>query len=172
MRRSNINLSMVKLDVSSNDMRAGGASVCEAIGGMKRLAELDISSNELNEHGMAALGVAIGASASLATVDASGNHARKAGVAVGEGIARSASLTELNISDSKLGGEGAGMMEEVVEQVVEEGAIVLEQGQHVVMVTEGEMGGQQIVITDGGEPRLIQLQSGVGKCKTRMILNI
>ena len=58
--------------------------------------------------------------------------------------------------------EGAGMMEEVVEQVVEEGAIVLEQGQHVVMVTEGEMGGQQIVITDGGEPRLIQLQSGVG----------
>lgn len=56
-------------------------------------------------------------------------------------------------------GDGAGMMEEVVEQVVEEGAIVLEPG-NVVMVAEGEMGGQQIVINDGGEPRLIQLQGG------------
>eukprot|EP00092_Neocalanus_flemingeri_P033274 GFUD01036185.1.p1 GENE.GFUD01036185.1~~GFUD01036185.1.p1 ORF type:complete len:626 (+),score=183.78 GFUD01036185.1:84-1961(+) len=57
------------------------------------------------------------------------------------------------------------MMEEVAEQVVEEGMegqmvedghhlveeghIVLEQDQQVVMVTEGEMGHQQIVITDG-----------------------
>ena len=51
-----------------------------------------------------------------------------------------------------------GMIEEVVEQVVEEGHIVLEQGQHVVMVTEGEMAGQQIVIDGGGG--LIQLQPG------------
>ena len=73
------------------------------------------------------------------------------------------SSTGLGARSSVMNGEnteGGGMMEEVVEQVVEEGAIVLEQGQHVVMVTEGEMGGQQIVITDGGEPRLIQLQPG------------
>ena len=44
-------------------------------------------------------------------------------------------------------------------QVVEEGHIVLEQGQHVVMVTEGDMGQQQIVITDGGAG-LIHLQPG------------
>ena len=50
---------------------------------------------------------------------------------------------------------GAGLIEEVVE----EGHIVLEQGQHVVMVTEGEMGQQQIVITDGGAG-LIQLDNG------------
>ena len=58
------------------------------------------------------------------------------------------------------GGAGAGLMEEVVEQVVtEDGHIVLEQGQHVVMVTEGEMGHQQIVITDGSQG-LIHLQPG------------
>ena len=104
-------------------------------------------------------------------------------MAAGEKIENNESMTNNNVSVNKMtpsttstnagtsvirtsvmngaSSEGAGgMMEEVVEQVVEEGAIVLEQGQHVVMVTEGEMGGQQIVITDGGEPRLIQLQSG------------
>jgi len=52
-----------------------------------------------------------------------------------------------------------GIMEEVVEQVVEEGQhIVLEQGQHVVMV-EGDMGQQQLVITDANSG-IIQLGNG------------
>ena len=58
-------------------------------------------------------------------------------------------------------GSTDSMMEEVAEQVVEEGGeqhIVLEQGQQVVMV-QGEMGQQQIVITDGSGS-LIQIQGG------------
>jgi len=43
-----------------------------------------------------------------------------------------------------------GQMVEDGQHLVEEGHIVLEQDQQVVMVTEGEMGQQQIVITDGG----------------------
>lgn len=42
-----------------------------------------------------------------------------------------------------------GQMVEEGHHLVEEGHIVLEQDQQVVMVTEGEMGQQQIVITDG-----------------------
>jgi len=42
-----------------------------------------------------------------------------------------------------------GQMVEEGHHIVEEGHIVLEQDQQVVMVTEGEMGQQQIVITDG-----------------------
>jgi len=42
-----------------------------------------------------------------------------------------------------------GQMVEDGQHLVEEGHIVLEQDQQVVMVTEGEMGQQQIVITDG-----------------------
>jgi len=42
-----------------------------------------------------------------------------------------------------------GQLVEEGHQIVEEGHIVLEQDQQVVMVTEGEMGQQQIVITDG-----------------------
>ena len=58
-------------------------------------------------------------------------------------------------------GSTESLMEEVAEQVVEEGGeqhIVLEQGQQVVMV-QGEMGQQQIVITDGSGS-LIQIQGG------------
>ena len=87
-------------------------------------------------------------------------------MAAGEKLENNESMTNNNISLNKMtpsttssnpgasvirtsvmngDGEGAGMMEEVVEQVVEEGAIVLEPG-NVVMVAEGEMGGQQIVI--------------------------
>jgi len=73
------------------------------------------------------------------------------------------------------------LVEEVAEQVVEEGQmvddghhlveeghIVLEQDQQVVMVTEGDLGQQQIVITDGGGgfapgTQVIQLHGAQGE---------
>ena len=54
---------------------------------------------------------------------------------------------------SSIGSGGESMMETVAEQVVGEGMasqLVLQQDQQVVMVTEGAMAGQQIVITEGG----------------------
>ena len=92
-------------------------------------------------------------------------------MAAGEKVESDQGLTNNNDNLAKMtpgvitrvvNGSSENMMEEVAEQVVEEGGeqhIVLEQGQQVVMVTGGEMGQQQIVITDGSGS-LIQIQGG------------
>ena len=105
-RRMRGHPSLAKLEIDYCALGAGAKPLCEAVGEVPRLTELNLSDNKLDEACCDALGSSLSKTATLAKLDISCNALRTGGIALGAGLRANASLTVLSMMDCRLGAEG------------------------------------------------------------------